>query len=109
MTNYELYEILGDIDERRVKEAREYRKAKKTIWLKWGPLAACLCLVAVGTFVTIRFWAESLRSQMIFREQTLHSGEMIARPDGKMERPIRRMVLREQTRIRIIHLCRKVK
>lgn len=55
MTNYELYEILGDIDERRVKEAREYRKAKKTIWLKWGPLAACLCLVAVGTFVTIRF------------------------------------------------------
>ena len=55
MTNHELYEILGDIDERRVKEAREYRKAKKTVWLKWGALAACLCLVAVGTFVTIRF------------------------------------------------------
>lgn len=55
MTNYELYEILGDIDERRVKEAREYRKPKKTIWLKWGPLAACLCLVAVVTFATIRF------------------------------------------------------
>ena len=55
MTNDELYEVLGDIDERRVKEAREYRKAKKPIWLKWGPLAACLCLVAVGTFATIRF------------------------------------------------------
>lgn len=55
MTNYELYEILGSIDERRVKEAREYRKPKKTVWLKWGPLAACLCLVAVATFVTIRF------------------------------------------------------
>lgn len=55
MTTEELYEILGDIDERCVKEAREYRTSKKRIWRKWGAIAACLCLVAVGTFVTIRF------------------------------------------------------
>ena len=53
MTTEELYEILGDIDERCVKEAREYRIHKKRIRHKWGAIAACLCLVAVGTFITI--------------------------------------------------------
>lgn len=47
MTNEKLYEVLGDINEKHVKEAREYRKAKKPVWLKWGAMAACLCLVAV--------------------------------------------------------------
>lgn len=45
MTNEKLYEVLGDINEKHVKEAREYRKAKKPVWLKWGAMAACLCLV----------------------------------------------------------------
>lgn len=45
MTNEKLYEVLGGIDEKHVKEAREYRKAKKPIWIKWGAMAACLCLV----------------------------------------------------------------
>lgn len=53
MTTEELYEILGDIDERCVKEAKEYRIPKKRIWRKWGAIAACLCLVAVGTFIAI--------------------------------------------------------
>ncbi len=48
MTNEKLYEVLGDINEKYVKEAREYRKAKKPVWLKWGAMAACLCLVVVG-------------------------------------------------------------
>ena len=51
MTNEKLYELLGDINEKHVKEAREYRKAKKPVWLKWCAVAACLCLVLVGTFV----------------------------------------------------------
>ena len=48
MTNEKLYEVLGDINEKHVKEAREYRKTKKPVWLKWGAMAACLCLVIVG-------------------------------------------------------------
>lgn len=50
MTNEKLYEVLGDINEKHVKEAREYRKAKKPVRLKWGAMAACLCLVVVGAF-----------------------------------------------------------
>lgn len=45
MTNEKLYEVLGDINETHVQEAREYRKTKKPVWLKWGAMAACLCLV----------------------------------------------------------------
>ena len=51
MTNEKLYEVLGDINEKHVNEAREYRKAKKPVWLKWGAMAACLCLVVVGAFM----------------------------------------------------------
>ena len=50
MTNEKLYEVLGDINEKHVNEAREYRKAKKPIWIKWGAMAACLCFVVVGAF-----------------------------------------------------------
>ena len=44
MTNEKLYEVLGDINEKHVYEARAYHKAKKSIWAKWGVMAACLCL-----------------------------------------------------------------
>lgn len=53
MTTEELYEILGDIDERCVKEAREYSIPKKRIWRKWRAIAACLCLLVVGTVVSV--------------------------------------------------------
>ena len=45
MTNEKLYEVLGDINEKYVSEARGYQKAKKPIWVKWGAIVACLCLM----------------------------------------------------------------
>ena len=47
MTNEKLYEVLGDINEKYVSEARVSQKAKKPIWAKWGAIAACLVLVCV--------------------------------------------------------------
>lgn len=32
MTNEKLYEVLGNINEKYVSEARAYQKAKKSIW-----------------------------------------------------------------------------
>ncbi len=49
MTNEKLYEVLGDINEKYVKEAKEYRKAKKLVWFKWGAIAACLCPFYIWT------------------------------------------------------------
>ena len=54
MTNEKLYEVLGDINEKHVYEARAYHKAKKSIWAKWGAIAACLvlvCVVAIPLFL----------------------------------------------------------
>jgi hypothetical protein len=52
MTNETLYEVLGDISEKHIGEAhRTTWKARKPAWVKWGALAACLCLVVVSGFL----------------------------------------------------------
>ena len=51
MTNEKLYEVLGDINEKHINEARAYHKAKKPGWVKWGAMAACLCLVVAAISV----------------------------------------------------------
>lgn len=50
MTNEKLYEVLGDINEKHINEARADHKAKKPSWMKWGTMAACLCLIVAGAF-----------------------------------------------------------
>ena len=45
MTNENLYEIIGDINEQYIYEAKHVSHRKFSHWLKWGTLAACLCLV----------------------------------------------------------------
>ncbi len=47
MTNEKLYEVLGDISEKHINEARAYHKAKKPGWMKWGAMAACLAVIVV--------------------------------------------------------------
>lgn len=51
MRKEEFAEVLGDISEKHIVDARADRKAQKPVWLKWGAIAACLCLVVVGAFV----------------------------------------------------------
>ena len=43
---------MGYIDDDLVSGAVEYKRTKKkNSWLKWGAMAACLCLIVVGAFV----------------------------------------------------------
>lgn len=46
-------EVLGDINENHINEARAYHKAKKPGWVKWGAIAACLCLMVPLTAFAI--------------------------------------------------------
>ena len=42
-------ELLSDINEKYVLEARtDRRTAKQPMWIRWGAVAACLCLIMVG-------------------------------------------------------------
>ena len=47
MTGEQLFEIMENIDEKHVVQARNTVKARRTAWIRWCAVAACLCL-AVG-------------------------------------------------------------
>lgn len=51
MTNENLYEAIGDISDKKIKEAKQIRKSKQPIWIRWGAMVACLCLVVVGSTI----------------------------------------------------------
>lgn len=50
MRKEEFAEIFGDISEKYITEAEAERRSKKTPWLRWGAMAACLCLVVAGAW-----------------------------------------------------------
>ena len=51
MKKEELFNIIGEVDEQKVAAAGMAMNKKKSrpVWVKWGAMAACLCLV-VGLF-----------------------------------------------------------
>jgi hypothetical protein len=52
MNSKKFSEAMGELDSKYVDEAINYKKkAKKPSWVKWGAIAACICIVAVATFV----------------------------------------------------------
>lgn len=73
MTKEHLYEVLSDISETHIKEAREYQKPTR-VWLRWCAAAACLCLV-VGAFAvfklsqpnTLQTWHEGYKAKDYFK------------------------------------------
>lgn len=49
MNKKKFSEAMTEVNDKYYEEAAHYeRKRKKPIWLKWGAVAACLCLVVVG-------------------------------------------------------------
>ena len=49
MKNKRLLNIIGEINDRHVEEAAPVaKKSRKPTWIKWGAMAACLCLIIVG-------------------------------------------------------------
>ena len=46
---------MGEVNDSYVEEAAEYRKSRKApLWLRWGAVAACLCVAAVSGAVLLR-------------------------------------------------------
>lgn len=51
MKSERILDAVGGINEEAVRDAKAYKKAKPKGWLKWGAMAACLCLVVgIGIF-----------------------------------------------------------
>ena len=59
MTEEEFFHIIGEVDERKVADAgmdAAPKKKSRPVWIKWGILAACLCLVAISAYaISFRF------------------------------------------------------
>jgi len=51
MRKEEFCELLGDIDEKHIAEARKPAKVKKTVWTKVCAAAACLGIIVAGTLI----------------------------------------------------------
>lgn len=53
MNSMKFSEAMSELDSKYVDEAINYKKkSKKPIWIKWGAIAACLCLVVAGIAVS---------------------------------------------------------
>ncbi len=56
MNSKKFSEAMSEVDSRYVDEAINYKKKDRTpVWLKWGAMVACLCLVIVGV-ISISNW-----------------------------------------------------
>ena len=54
MNGKKLLEAVGEVNDSYVEEAAGYRKSRKApIWLRWGAVAACLCVAAVSGAVLL--------------------------------------------------------
>lgn len=51
MKEKRLLNALGQVDEKYIEEAALNRHTSKSGWLRWGAVAACLCLIAWAAFV----------------------------------------------------------
>ena len=55
MNGKKLLEAVGEANDSYVEEAAGYRKSRKApLWLRWGAVAACLCVAAVSAAVLLR-------------------------------------------------------
>lgn len=50
MKKEQLYEAIGGINDEYIIDAHMTAKKSRPIWLKWGAMVACLCLIVVGVF-----------------------------------------------------------
>ena len=52
MNSIKFSEAMSELDNRYIDEAVNYKKkAKNTVWIKWGAVAACLCFMIIGTII----------------------------------------------------------
>ncbi len=56
MKGDELLNKMGLIDPKYIVEAEAEPRKKNNTWVRWGAVAACMCIIAGGTFVMPRAW-----------------------------------------------------
>ena len=53
-------EAIGNISNRHIEEAADFQCGKKKpVWVKWGAMAACLCVVVAGAFSVVKYFSDN--------------------------------------------------
>lgn len=64
-------EAISMVDDKYYEEAANYQRKKKTpVWLKWGAMVACLCLIVTGVLLVPKD-----RQSTVVQEYTLSQAE----------------------------------
>ena len=51
MNTKKFSDVMSELNTKYVDEALNFKKnVKKTVWIKWGAMVACLCLIVAGVF-----------------------------------------------------------
>ncbi len=59
MRKEDFAEVFGDINENYIQEAEAIKTSKKPVWLKWGAVAACFCLLVAAVAVAPKLLPET--------------------------------------------------
>ena len=95
MTNENLYEAIGDISDKKIKEAKQIRKSKQPIWIRWGAMVACLCLVVVGSTILLQ---QDFSAPAAGNESNLDgSGEVMVQASSDVQSEVQSEVGEEST------------
>ena len=49
----DLLELIGEADDKMIEDAGKSAKKKTPLWVKWGAMAACVCLAVAGLFIVL--------------------------------------------------------
>lgn len=98
---------LGKVNDKYIMEAVTYERKKKSGWLKWGAMAACLCLVIVGVLDTLGRFDYSFKAGCgatpgtivdgIYYYYVPHSGVWSYEPNGVSQKQLSTYWMEEWT------------
>ena len=84
MNRKDLYNGFNEVDDDILERSETvFKNKKKPVWLKWGAMAACLCLVIVGAFMAPNLISEQDPQQLINK---INSEETYAEVPGSLEK-----------------------
>lgn len=76
-------DAMSELDTKYVDEALNYKKkVKKPIWVKWGAMAACLCLVTITSLFAVNAYAANNNKELLEVDTTPPDGLTLAIVDA---------------------------
>ena len=74
MNKMKFAEAISMVDGKFYEEAANYQRNKKSVWGRWGTLAACFCLVVAGALLSVNAYAANNNKALLEVDTILPDG-----------------------------------